>query len=175
MSISVGAVSSAQTYASLFQSHAPGGGDPSATDPLTALLQLGSASVDQANAVSNSLQAGSGSCARFSAGAMASLLSAQSQQSGAPASGAGDPNDNSAGAQSATTTITTNPDGSITTTTSYADGSVTTATTPAPSSPASGSPQTNATGGQSGADQLLKMVSNGIQALAPAAALLAVI
>ncbi|HEX5507242.1 MAG TPA: hypothetical protein VFX37_01940 [Pseudolabrys sp.] len=70
--------------------------------------------------------------------------------------------------------MTTNPDGSITTTTTYADGTVQTATTPA-SSAVNGASQNNGASGQSDAGQLLKMLSQGVQALAPAAALLAVL
>ncbi|HET7849978.1 MAG TPA: hypothetical protein VFL51_13035 [Pseudolabrys sp.] len=140
---------------------------------MTALLRLGSASANQANAPA-SAPPGSTGGARFSAAAMGSLLAAQgAQQGGAATSGASILNDASAGAQGASTTITTNADGSITTTTTYADGTVATTTTPATSAMASGSAKSN--GGQSDATQFLKMLSNGIQALAPAAALLAVL
>jgi hypothetical protein len=169
--MSIGAIPTAQVSASLFQSRPPSAGS-NAIDPLMTLLRQDPA--DQANAPAGSLPPGSTGGTRFSTAAMGSLLAAQGQQQGgAAASGASTLGDASADAQGTATTITTNADGSITTTTTYADGTIATTTTPASSAMASGSVKAGA--GQGDAAQLLKMLSNGIQALAPAAALLAVL
>ncbi|HEU4660875.1 MAG TPA: hypothetical protein VFS63_09450 [Pseudolabrys sp.] len=182
MSISVGAVASAQTYTSLFQTKpANGGGKPDAADALTALLRLDPAPQNQTNSANSSPPAGGSNGAQFSPGIMNSLLAAQGQQTGdgaAAAPGTDSSNRSSSDAQGATTTVTTNPDGSMTTTTTFADGTVKTVTMPASSianDASKGASQGNGASGQGDADQLLKVLAQGIQALAPAAALLAVL
>jgi len=191
MSMSVGAMSSAQIYSPLFQSQsADASNGPDDTDPLTALLQAASAP-SQANqpgdSASSQPPAGSSTGARFSSDNMDSLLSVQSGQGGggsggtsggaSGANGSDGSGDSSSSADGATTVTTTNPDGSTTTTTTFQDGTVQTATTAAtPSSSASnGAAQGSDSGDQSDAGQLVQMLTAGMQALAPAAALLAVI
>src|SRR6185437_7001103 len=169
---------SAQIYSPLFQSQsADASNGPDDTDPLTALLQAASAP-SQANqpgdSASSQPPAGSSTGARFSSDNMDSLLSVQSGQGGggsggtsggaSGANGSDGSGDSSSSADGATTVTTTNPDGSTTTT----------AATPS-SSASNGAAQGSDSGDQSDAGQLVQMLTAGMQALAPAAALLAVI